>query len=247
VVIKARIPYVSPWASDPTLSRGMIPWFFQLVPDDRRQAAAIVAGADHLVLVADTSYDARHFADAVAAAADSTGATLRTIDASAPMSATDAVHRAVTGPGRAGETRVVLATDEADAVRILERLATLPKCPTVVVPVRLAVTGLRAAAGRCPGRVLAPAIPEARGPAPESEAGEGGRDGNGPAARYTREAVDILVAAIRSAGLDPWRIRDALAEASVDGEAGPVFDDAGRRRGTVRLVELVSLVRPARR
>lgn len=42
VVTKARVPFVSPWASDPTLTQINLPWFFRCIPDDRQQAAALL-------------------------------------------------------------------------------------------------------------------------------------------------------------------------------------------------------------
>ena len=42
IAMKARIVYVTPWASDPTLTQIGIPWMFRCVPDDNQQAKALV-------------------------------------------------------------------------------------------------------------------------------------------------------------------------------------------------------------
>ncbi|MEK7800022.1 MAG: ABC transporter substrate-binding protein, partial [Acidobacteriota bacterium] len=38
---RGRAVFVTPWASESTLTRIRIPWFFSVVPDDHRQAAAL--------------------------------------------------------------------------------------------------------------------------------------------------------------------------------------------------------------
>lgn len=39
---KSIVPFVSAWASDPTLSQAFVPWFFNCVPTDRQQAYSII-------------------------------------------------------------------------------------------------------------------------------------------------------------------------------------------------------------
>jgi ABC-type branched-subunit amino acid transport system substrate-binding protein len=231
VIIKARIPFLTPWATDPTLSRGRIAWFFQLVPDDRQQAEAIVAGADTVLVIADTTYDGRHFADAVVAAGDAAGAVVRRVDTTRGADGLGGASSVVADAG--GDVRVVLATGPAAAVGLLDRAGAAPRPPTVHVPLRLASGGVRAASLAYPGRVLTAVIP----PTPSVGTDARPRERSAPdAAAYTREAVEALVAAIREAGLDHWRIRDALAARTPDDAPGPAFDDAGRRHGRVLLV-----------
>lgn len=42
IAMKARIVYVTPWASDPTLTQIGIPWMFRCIPDDDQQAKALI-------------------------------------------------------------------------------------------------------------------------------------------------------------------------------------------------------------
>jgi branched-chain amino acid transport system substrate-binding protein len=39
---KARVVLISAWASDPTLSKAFVPWFFNCVPNDLQQAASLL-------------------------------------------------------------------------------------------------------------------------------------------------------------------------------------------------------------
>jgi ABC-type branched-subunit amino acid transport system substrate-binding protein len=42
VITKARIVFLSAWASDPTLSQAFVPWYFSCVPNDLQQADALI-------------------------------------------------------------------------------------------------------------------------------------------------------------------------------------------------------------
>jgi ABC-type branched-subunit amino acid transport system substrate-binding protein len=42
VATKARIVFLSAWATDPSLSKAFIPWYFCCVPNDLLQAAALI-------------------------------------------------------------------------------------------------------------------------------------------------------------------------------------------------------------
>ncbi len=79
IAMKARIVYMTPWASDPTLTQIGIPWMFRCVPDDNQQAKALIQEIfikKHLqrvgVLIADDR-SARLAADAFLRAAEKSG------------------------------------------------------------------------------------------------------------------------------------------------------------------------------
>lgn len=246
VITKARIPFVTPWASDFTLSRAMVPWFFQAVPDDRQQARAILADAtarsgERILVIADTTYDSRHFATAIRQAAGGPVRVLhpdqllalapeRILELLRPTAGLDSptpdIDRA-TGPGRASRG-VVLAVEPGTAPRLLERLRELPSPPRAYAPIRLAVPAVMDTG--YPGPLLFP-VPATPPLGPD-----------GPALRslpaaLAGDAVRTVVAAVRAAGLDHWRIRDALAGQSVDGATGAVaFEASGRRAGRLRLL-----------
>jgi branched-chain amino acid transport system substrate-binding protein len=42
VTAKARLVFLSAWATDPTLSQAFIPWYFSCVPNDNQQAEALI-------------------------------------------------------------------------------------------------------------------------------------------------------------------------------------------------------------
>lgn len=65
VIAKTQVTYLSVWASDPSLSKAYVPWYFTAVPTDDQQAAFFLKeiskkkGSHHILVVHDQSYDAR--------------------------------------------------------------------------------------------------------------------------------------------------------------------------------------------
>jgi ABC-type branched-subunit amino acid transport system substrate-binding protein len=81
IATKAGVVFASPWASDHSLSRINIPWFFSCMPDDASQARALVAkvlerysGPDvRVATVHSENYDSRLAEDAFATIAKASG------------------------------------------------------------------------------------------------------------------------------------------------------------------------------
>ena len=65
VIAKTQVLYISSWASDPSLSKAYVPWFFSLVPTDDQQAFTLLEELtvsndfDDIFVVYDDSYDAQ--------------------------------------------------------------------------------------------------------------------------------------------------------------------------------------------
>lgn len=63
VTTKARMAFLSAWASDPTLSQAFVPWFFSTVPNDLQQADAFIEEIfnkrkiSQIAIISDDSYD----------------------------------------------------------------------------------------------------------------------------------------------------------------------------------------------
>jgi ABC-type branched-subunit amino acid transport system substrate-binding protein len=62
---KTRAVFLSAWASDPTLSQAFVPWYFSCVPNDNRQANALIEEIfknrkiTKLAVVSDNGYDSK--------------------------------------------------------------------------------------------------------------------------------------------------------------------------------------------
>lgn len=65
VTTKARIVFLSGWASDPTLSQAFVPWYFTCVPTDLQQADVLIdeiynnRNIVRIAAVADSDYDSK--------------------------------------------------------------------------------------------------------------------------------------------------------------------------------------------
>jgi len=64
VIAKTQVTYLSLWASDPSLSKAYVPWYFSLVPTDDQQSALLIEEVSvkkrfqNILAVNDQTYDA---------------------------------------------------------------------------------------------------------------------------------------------------------------------------------------------
>lgn len=256
VVAKANLPLVSPVATDKTVTLAGVSWMFSCAPDDAAVARALVddvlhtAGAHPAVLLLTTTdHESRMTAREVARELARRGVapafrfdlTPGNPDATAALAAA----------GTPGAVIVIAgAADSAQLVRaVRERLGPVPVHggPAVTRQRFLELAGPAAEGVRGPLLYVAAAddfaarFAAARGHAPDYTAA------------LTYDATRLLIAAIRHAGPNRARIREALAQpAPWPGVAGPVdFDGTGRNRrtalrcGTVRDGRLVADPLPA--
>jgi branched-chain amino acid transport system substrate-binding protein len=247
VAVKGQVVLVSPWASDPTLTGANVPWFFRCVPDDRQQAAVLVRemfGArrlERVAVVAGDSYDALVAAEAFTAAAEDAGHSLAV---RLPLARTagnlDSLLNRLEDEGVQG---VALFGPRTAAVEFIRRLRAGGMRQQLFAPLSMADRAFRGserseleqlvvvAPGHwvtVEGRAFQRAFRAAYDDAPTA------------VAAYAYDGMMVIVEAVRRAGLDRRRIRDALSE--IDhrrGVTGRVrFDDRGNRVVEVELIEI---------
>jgi len=79
VAAKSHVVLMSARATDPTLSRAFVPWYYRLVPDDRQQAAVLVKDmknrgiVDNIIVLAEDNYDGKMASDAFIKTAGKSG------------------------------------------------------------------------------------------------------------------------------------------------------------------------------
>lgn len=244
VINKRHTPYITFWVGDPTLAEAGITYFFRANPDDVRQTEAIVAaikrsGARTLVTVEDGSYDGRLGRTEFVKTATRGG--LQVL-ARHNLKEEDSrrVLREIRRTNPDGVVLYGLPPAMADFLRDLRGTGvTVP----VYGPLLLSDDRfVRAAAtDESPVWVVKPGYVG-------TEKGEWFRKTfeqkygvpPRPAAAYGYDAVMVAVRAIRSAGLDRFRIRDHLAETHYeDALTGPIrFDEKGNRIGEVELFKV---------
>lgn len=244
VVAKGHVALVSPWASDPTLTQANVPWFFRCVPDDRQQAAAlvheilVVQHLDRVMAVVADSYDARVAADAFAAEAGPSKLVRRPLPETVEdldsllTRLEDEEIQGIVLFGQGSATGEFMLTFRAR--RLPQRLfATLSSAD-------LALRGSKrsdleelvvVAPGHwvtAEGRAFERAFRTAYDHAPAA------------VSAYAYDGLMVIVEAVRRAGLDRQRIRDALADIDYGrGVTGRVrFDDRGNRVADVELIEI---------
>lgn len=65
VIAKTQVLYISTWASDPSLSKAYVPWYFSIVPTDDQQATLLLdevyvkKGFQKILIVHDNTYDVK--------------------------------------------------------------------------------------------------------------------------------------------------------------------------------------------
>jgi ABC-type branched-subunit amino acid transport system substrate-binding protein len=251
VAAKGHVALVSPWASDPTLTQANVPWFFRCVPDDRQQAAALVREIfrarrlDRVVAVVADSYDARVAADAfAAAAAASTAATGSSHPArwQLPETAEDLDPMLDRLQDEEVQGAVLFGPDSATGA-LIRRLRARGMRQRLFAPLSSADLAMPASELSDVGEMVVVAPGHwvtAEGRAFERAFRDAYDAEPNAVSAYSHDGLMVIVEAVRRAGLDRQRIRDALAEIDYGpGVTGRVrFDDRGNRVAEVELIDV---------
>jgi ABC-type branched-subunit amino acid transport system substrate-binding protein len=246
VATKARVPLIAPVSADPTLTYIRIPWMFRLPPDDEAQADALVRegivprGLADVGLITSSDHDGRTFASEIVARLNAAGVTPLFHFEVPPDGDDDALSaRARSFAPDAVMVRVA-PTDLPDLLRALTEAGM--RAP-LLVPWIPAVAASSLASNYA-GDVLVlqpfPTTPNAH--YVEFERAYRTRYGAAPTpvAALSYDAVNLVVAALRSSGLNRAGVRDAVAAASgFVGVTGAIsWDNGGGNRAEPVLLAL---------
>ena len=222
VAAKALFPLVDPASTDLSVNHANVPWVFSCLPSDTAiveamGAAVVAAGGSDFVLISGVDHDSRVLAKAFRAWFDRRRITPRLVMETAGRSIE---------PPPGVKTALVIA-DAKESARIVREL---PLGMQVFGGPGMARRAFIDAAGAFAQSVRVPLLAEVWAGMPDY------------AAAQAYDAVSLLVAAIRKAGLNRARIRDALAETSPwHGQAGEVrWDVFGRNQRAVRVGTIVN-------
>ncbi len=220
VVAKALLPLVSPASTDRSVNLAGVPWMFSCMPGDDLLAAVLVqamAGEKGVSLISATDHDSRAFTAELKKAMGSRGLTPAFhVEFDPGKDAAQAATRAKEAPA------VVLVAGPADSVRFLRAL-------------HASGFGGRIYAGPWVARLTAlDAAEDVVFPFALESLPAGFPD---YAAVYAYDATNLVIAAIRKAGLNRVAIYDAIRGLSpYAGAAGVMrFDALGRSAHSVRL------------
>lgn len=229
VALKSRFLLLSPGSTDASADHANVPWLFSLPPSDERIAPVLVeaivkaAAGGPVAMVAATDHDSHAALVALRRALGARRVALAALVefAPAPDDLPAVARRLLQGSPR---VVVVLASSLA-AGRLVVAIRGAGYEGTIVGGAPAARTAFGRAAGEEVEGVIAPLLVE---PGPTSEAwgqAYAKRWGEPPdeAAAHGYDAVRLVVAAVREAGLNRARIRDAVRFlAPRSGATGPV-------------------------
>lgn len=247
IATKGHVVLITPWVSDPTLSRINIPWFFRLVPDDRQQAQALAVEIftkrhlERVATIAFESFDAQLAAAAFDHAADGVGQVLARqflFDDTETDFTVLAKQIKVSDPDG-----LVLYGPPLPLARLVHLLRSQDVGCPLFGPLPLTDERFIEETGPALGTLVV-AVPASWDAPTWQGFQQAFRDHYGYApplvAAYAYDGMTLILSAIRHVGPDRYKIRDALAAVNDRrGITGPIrFDGSGNRKGLVRLVIL---------
>jgi branched-chain amino acid transport system substrate-binding protein len=241
VVAKACLTLISPASTDKSVNLAGVPWMFSALPGDHLAAPvvgeALLARREPFVILAATDHDSHRFLVELRKflAAKGTGPIFE--------------HEFQTGTREIGELaeRVTMSRAEAaaliagplDSARLLVAMREKGFMGQVFGGPWMARRAFVATAGSAADGVLFPLLDDPASGFHSFAATFRAHCGTLPdfAATHAYDATRLLIAAIRKAGLNRARIRDAVRELSPwDGVSGTImWDPVGQNRRTVRL------------
>jgi ABC-type branched-subunit amino acid transport system substrate-binding protein len=240
VVTKARLPLISPVATDTTVNLAGVGWAYSCMPSDDRQAEILVGilldriGSAPFVLVSGTDHDSRAAAAAFKKHLRPAGRGPSLQLELEPAAGVDPIIEAI---GFSGTEAIVVLAGPADSARMVRALRDRGFGAPIFGGAAMESRAFLAAAGDAAEGVV---FPLGCDPAAfETEFARRFRDRTGHlpdcAAIQTFDALDLLIEAIQDSGLNRARIRDAVEAISPwNGYAGQVrWDRLGRNERAV--------------
>lgn len=251
VTTKARIVFLSTWASDPTLAQAFVPWYFSCVPTDLQQADAFIEEIYNkrkltkIAAISDNDYDSKLALESFVKTTKQAGKPdpfLLSYENSNPdfNILIDKIRKADIGA-------IILFGKPSASVRLIQQL----KQNKINKPLFGALSLLNedeladqdmkyydnvvmVASGNLSGSKDLTFSEEFRkiyGKQP------------GAVAAYSFDGMSLLLEAIRKGGTDRIEIQRILTKIHFEGVTGPIqFDDKGKRMGTPDLIEIKKVI-----
>ena len=247
VTTKARIVFLSTWASDPTLAQAFVPWYFSCVPTDLQQADAFIEEIYNkrkltkIAAISENDYDSKLALESFVKKTKQAGK----ID---PLllfyeNSNQDFNVLIDKIRKADIGAIILFGKPSASVRLIQQLKqnkinkTLFGALSLLNEDELADQDLKyydnvvmVASGNLSGSKALNFREEFRkayGKQP------------GAVAAYSFDGMSLLLKAIRKAGIDRIEIQKILTKIHFEGVTGQIrFDDKGKRMGTPDLIEI---------
>ncbi|MGD0756399.1 MAG: ABC transporter substrate-binding protein [Bacteroidales bacterium] len=247
VTTKARIVFLSAWASDPTLAQAFVPWYFSCVPTDLQQADALIEEIYNkrqftkIAAVSDNDYDSKMAMESFVKRAKLSGKTtpLQLFYDNKAQDYNDLINQI----NKAGVRGIILFGKPSASMRIINQLRERKMDQSLFGSLSLLDEN------EIPGQVMkyyenvaliSPGnLSGSKGLAFREEFQKTYGKLPGAVAAYSFDGMNLLIEAIRNAGIDRENIQKALAKIKFEGVTGPIqFDGKGKRMGTPGLMEI---------
>jgi len=247
VTTKARIVFLSTWASDPTLAQAFVPWYFTCIPNDLQQADAFIEEIynkkrlTRVATVSDKGYDSKLAVESLLKKTKLAGKAdpLQLFYDSPDKDFIDLLDKIK----KAEISAIVLFGNPSSSLRLIRQLRQrkmnqsvfgalsilyedelsgqyLKDYENVVLVSSENLTGSKGIAFREDYKKTYGKIP-------------------GAVATYSFDGMSLLLEAIRIAGPDRDEIQQSLKKIHFEGVTGSIqFDDKGKRVGTPVLIEI---------
>ena len=247
VTTKARIVFLSTWASDPTLAQAFVPWYFTCIPNDLQQADAFIEEIynkkrlTRVAAVSDKGYDSKLAVESLLKKTKLAGKAdpLQLFYDSPDKDFIDLLDKIK----KAEISAIVLFGNPSSSLRLIRQLRQRKMNQSVFGAlsildedelsgqylkdyenVVLVSSGNRAGSK---GIAFREDFKKTYGKIP------------GAVATYSFDGMSLLLEAIRIAGPDRDEIQKSLKKIHFEGVTGSIqFDDKGKRVGTPVLIEI---------
>jgi branched-chain amino acid transport system substrate-binding protein len=247
VTTKARIVFLSAWASDPTLSQAFVPWYFSCVPNDLQQADALIEEVydkriiAKIAAVSDNGYDSKLALESFYKKTKLAGKTNPT-QFFYKNSCQD-FNVLIDQINKADVNCIILFGQPSASLKLIQQIRQRKMDQPVFGSLslldenELSDQELKDYDGVVlvsSGYWLSP-----KGLAFQQEFQRIYGKMPGAVAAYAFDGMNLITEAIRNAGLDRDKIQKSLAKIQYEGITGSIqFDDKGNRLGTVDLMEI---------
>jgi branched-chain amino acid transport system substrate-binding protein len=246
VTAKARIVFLSAWASDPTLSQAFVPWYFSCVPNDLQQAVALIEEIYNkrkiakIAALADNGYDSKLALESFVKKTKKTGK-------DAPLQLfyddnTEEFNALIDKIIKAEVNGIVLFGKPSASLRIIRQLRKRKMNQPVFGS--LAVQGENGPSFQDfrnydPVVLVSPVSwSESVRTALQEEFQKKYGKMPGAVAAYAFDGMNLIIEAVRKSGPDRDKIQKSLSEIHYQGVTGFIqFDGKGNRLGPVHLTK----------
>jgi branched-chain amino acid transport system substrate-binding protein len=247
VTTKARVVFLSAWASDPTLSQAFVPWYFSCVPNDNQQASALIEEVynkrriNKIAAVSDNDYDSKMALRSFVKKTKIAGKT-NPLEFSYDNSSKD-FNDLLDQIGKTDVKCIILFGQPSASLKLIQQLQQRKMDQQVYGTLSLLdekelsdqeLKNYESVVLISSGHWSA-----SKGLAFREEFLRVYGNMPGAVAAYACDGMNLIIEAIINAGLDRDKIQKSMAKIHYDGVTGTIqFDDKGNRKGKVRLVEI---------